>query len=316
MRRALCILAALLEMTGCAAHAPNAAGACTLTRLAEAPLETRGNLLFVHATIDHAPLTLLIDTGAQRTLLTETTVTWLRLPRDFNHATRTLGIGSPTASWDAKLPDGIVLGGARFRIERVSVGRFAMGRVAGNTADGLIGADILSAFDLDLPAGRITFYQTRPACPDAAPPWNAPYVALSGITTRADRLMVPFELDGVLGMGVIDTGAQLSSVSRRMLERMGVAADALSVDRTVLARGAAPEQVAVRLHRFRELRVGPTVIEAPVLPVVPMTSSMGDALVGADFLRGRRVWLSFAAHRVFITRRGRGPLIATAQSIE
>ena len=35
-------------------------------------------------------------------------------------------------------------------------------------------------------------------------------------------------------------------------------------------------------------------MQEPALPVVPMSSGMGDALVGADFLQGRRVWLSFS----------------------
>ena len=37
---------------------------------------------------------LLVDTGAERTLLTETAVDRLHLPRDYQHATRTYGIGS------------------------------------------------------------------------------------------------------------------------------------------------------------------------------------------------------------------------------
>ena len=96
------------------------------------------------------------------------------------------------------------------------------------------------------------------------------------------------------GMGVLDTGAQLSTISMRMAERLGLEEEELAADGTVMAHGAAPDQVAVRLHRFRELRVGPTVVHWPTLPVVPMSDGMGDALVGADFLQGRRVWLSFA----------------------
>ena len=37
---------------------------------------------------------------------------------------------------------------------------------------------------------------------------------------------------------------------------------------------------------------------------------MGDALIGADFLRGRRVWLSFSTHRVLVTPIQSGPWIA------
>ena len=115
-------------------------------------------------------------------------------------------------------------------------------------------------------------------------------------------------------MAVLDTGAQVSSISQRMAERMGLADDHMADDRTVMAHGAAPDQVAVRIHRFREFRVGPTEMQEPVLPVVPMSSGMGDALLGADFLQGRRVWLSFSTHRVFVTPLERGPWIAVTRT--
>ena len=76
-------------------------------------------MLFVHAQIDGEPIKLLVDTGAERTLLTEATVDRLHLPRDFQHATRTFGIGSPTATWDATLRNGIELGGTEFPVDRV-----------------------------------------------------------------------------------------------------------------------------------------------------------------------------------------------------
>ena len=117
-------------------------------------------------------------------------------------------------------------------------------------------------------------------------------------------------------MAVLDTGAQFSSISQRMAERIGLAENAMATDRTVMAHGAAPDQVAVRIHRFREFRVGPAVMHAPALPVVPMSSGMGDALVGADFLQGRRVWLSFSTQRVFVTPLERGPWIAVTRTGE
>ncbi|MEJ0016592.1 MAG: retropepsin-like aspartic protease [Acetobacteraceae bacterium] len=312
------LLLSLLALAACAGDigARRADGTCPLIRLAEIPLEARSNMLFVQAKIGTEPVTLLLDTGAERTLLTEAAVNRLQLPRDYQHATRTFGIGSPTAAWDAKLPDGLVLGTTRFPVDSVTVGQFAINQIAGGPADGLLGADILLAFDLDLdlPANHITVYRARRECPDATPPWKEPYVAVNGIGTQRDRLLVPFELDGVAGMGILDTGAQLSSVSQRMAERTGVGLEQLAADRTVIAHGAAPEHVPVRIHRFRELRVGPALLRDPLLPVVPMSSSMGDALVGADFLQDRRVWLSFSTNRMFITPLERGPWIAVTQT--
>lgn len=313
MRRLLALALALLAITSCSdlLGAPGASTACLLAPVARVPIVMHGNTLVVHASIDGAPLALLVDTGAERTLLTEAAVERLRLARDPRHATRTYGIGTPTTSLDARLPDGLLLGNTPFRIERVSVGSFGIAPLAGDAADGLLGADLLLPYDLDLdlPAHEITLYWPRTACPQAAPPWTQPYVSLPGVIAKSDRLLVPFELDGVRGMGVLDTGAQLSSISRRMARRTGLVEAALEMDRTAVAHGAAPEQITVRIHRFHELRVGPGVMHAPDLPVVPMTDTMGDALIGADFFRGRRVWVSFATQQVFVTRLASGPLV-------
>jgi hypothetical protein len=314
------ILLALLGVAGCASDpgARRADGTCPLIPLAEIPLEVRGNLLFIQAKIGEEPVTMLVDTGAERTLLTEAAVDRLNLPRDFKHATRTFGIGSPTAAWDAKLPNGIVLGTTHFPVDVVTVGHFGIDQVAGGSADGLLGADILLAFDIDLnlPAHRVTFYRARRECPDAVPPWNEPYVDVAGVSTRRDRMLVPFELDGVAGVGVLDTGAQFSSISKGMTQRIGLAEAAMATDRTIMAHGAAPDQIEVHIHRFREFRVGPAVMHEPALPVVPTVGGMGDGLVGADFLRGRRTWLSFATQRMFVTPLERGPAIAAARTGE
>jgi predicted aspartyl protease len=318
--RLIALLFALLGLAACAHDIGErrADGSCPLIRLAQGSIETRGNMQFVPVEINGQPVTLLLDTGAERTLLTESAVQRLQLPRDLQHATRTFGIGSPTASWDAVLPNGLTLGGTHFPVDRVTVGQFGINQVAGNDADGLLGADILLAFDIDLDLRdqTIALYRARRDCPEAGPPWSEPYVAVDGITTKRDRLMLPFTLDGVSGLAVLDTGAQLSSVSQRMFERLGLAEADLVSDRTIMAHGAAPEQVPVRIHHFRELRVGPAVMQAPALPVVPMTSSMGDALVGGDFLRGRRVWLSFATQRVYVTPLETGPWIAATHAGE
>jgi hypothetical protein len=299
----LLLLFALAACAGDPGGRRQADGTCPLIPLAQMPLEVHANLLFVQAKINDEPVTLLVDSGAERTLLTEAAVDRLRLPRDMHHATRTFGIGSPTATWDAELPNGIVLGTTHFPVDTVTVGHFSMDQGAASGVDGLLGADILLAFDIDLnlPAHLVTFYRARRECPDAAPPWNEPYIAITGVTTRRDRLLLPFQLDGVSGIAVLDTGAQVSSISRNMVERMGVAAAEIASDRTVMAHGASPDQVPVHIHRFRELNVGPAVVLAPVMPVVPTLGGMGDGLIGADFLRGRRVWMSFSTHRIFVT---------------
>ena len=242
------MLLLLLGVAGCASdpYGPNAAGICPLIRVAEMPMTIQHDVLFVDGTIDNQPVRLLVDSGAERTLLTEDAVKRLQLPRDTKHATRTIGIGGPSTSFDALLPHGLVLGGTDLPVDRVTVGPFSIAQAGGGAgADGLLGADILLAFDVDLnlPAHRLTMYRARRECPTAEPPWSAQYLAISGITTHRDRLMLPFVLDGVNGVAILDTGAQLSSISGAMAAKLGVSDNGPSEDAMITAHGAAPQEV-------------------------------------------------------------------------
>jgi len=299
------LLLLLATLAGCAAPEN-----CALVPLAEMPLETHANLLFVTAVISGRPVRLLVDTGAERTVLTQATVARLGLSHDLRHLTRSFGIGGSSASWDADIP-GIVLGQTRFPVEHVAVGNFTIDQVSGPMADGLLGADILLAFDMDIDSAehRLTLYRVR-RCPDAPPPWHQPSIQINGLDARRDRLLVPITLDNVAGMAILDTGAQATTIGMGMARRLGLSTESLEADRTILARGAAPHPVAVHLHQFRELLVGGEArIMDPTLAVVPSDSAVGDALLGGDFLHGRRVWLSFATRRLFVSTVG-APQIA------
>ena len=296
MRRLLPLLLLFLGLAACAA--PNS---CALVPLASMPLETRNNLLFVTAGIGGQRVRLLVDTGAERTILTEAAVAQLALPHDPQHITRSFGIGGTSANWDAFIP-GLTLGDTRFPVYRVAVGDFSMDHTGGPRADGLLGADILLAFDVDIdaPHHRLTLYRAR-RCADARPPWHRSAIEIKGLEAHRDRLLVPIALDGVPGMAILDTGAQATTIGMAMARRLGLTEPLLATDHIIMAHGAAPEPLAVHVHRFRELLVGAARVENPTLAVVPRTSAIGDALLGGDFLRGRRVWLSFDTRRLFVS---------------
>jgi len=284
----------VLLMAGCAETGSGAQG-CALVALAAMPLRLHAGLLLAEAAIAGKPVTLLVDTGAERTTLTEAAAARLGLPHD-THASRSAGIGGVTASFDVQIP-GLVLGGTRFPLERLGVGRFHI-NVAGTELDGLLGADILLAFELDVdtPGHRITIYRLR-RCEDAVPPWPAAEVA--GITARRDRMLVPIVLNGISGKAVLDTGAQASAVSEDLAARAGVTKAMLAEDPRIMVHGAAPNPLPVPVHRFDSLFIGAQRISEPRIDVVP-SAGLGDGLIGADFIRGRRLWLAFPTRRLFI----------------
>lgn len=265
------------------------------------PVVSRDNLLFVKAGIDGQPVTFLVDTGAERTVLTQAAVARLRLPHD-RRVTRTMGIGGPSANWDAMLKS-FVLGGLILPVDHLPVANFKGEAGSGPPIDGLLGADILLAYDVDLdvPEQRMTLYRAR-RCDDARPPWQEAAQAISGVTARRDRLFVPITLDGTSDMAVLDTGAQTTTIGHALAERTEAPAFGAPSDDVVLAHGAAPMPVSVRLHKFRQLHIGPVMMETPTVCVLPPDApGVSENIVGGDFFSGRRVWLSFATKQVFVT---------------
>jgi predicted aspartyl protease len=250
---------------------------------------------------DDHPATMVMDTGAERTTLTETAVTRLRLRRDLHHPTNTVGIGGASASYEAVLDD-FAVGVFRLPVERVAVGTFPLPEIAGIQADGLLGADILLAFDLDidLPARRLTIYRARP-CADSRPPWTVPYFSVEGVAMRRDRLVVPLAVNGAAGRAVLDTGAQRTVIRPEFAALGGVTQAMLDADPSSLMRGASREQASFRLHRFDTLRIGTETAHGVRLPVARLPGGGEDALIGGDFLHRRRIWLSAASRQMFFT---------------
>jgi predicted aspartyl protease len=265
------------------------------------PLESDDHLMVVPAEINGHPLRLLVDTGSERTTLTEAAAARLGLPHSFQYVTRTFGVAGMSANWDLAVP-GIDLGGQHFPLERVAVGSFALDRFSGPPVDGLLGADILMAFDMDidLPAHRLTLYRVR-RCPGTRPPWPQPAMEITGLGRSRDLMLVPVDLDGEPGTAILDTGAQLNAVRNSFARRTGLSPDAMQSDAMIRLYGASPGMIRVPLHRFHELRIGPVVVHHPQIEVVPDDSLTADALLGEDFLRGRRVWLSFATGQLFVS---------------
>jgi predicted aspartyl protease len=301
------LLALLLGLAACANGPPGASAfgqACALDRLASFPIETRANLLFVQVQIDGKPARLLVDTGADRSMVTESAAQRLALARNPRRLTRLEGVGGVTTNWEVKT-ESIVFGGAKVRDFGLTVGRFAQDEIAGVTVDGLLGVDILAAFDVEIDPvrGQVTLYGARP-CPDVLPPWRENFLVVESTGPLRGRILVPITLDGVNDMAVLDTGAQVTSVSERLALSTGLTRQELDRDPGGRSQGASANAVITRAHRFRSLQIGQTLIKNPVLAVLQLPEGRAGALLGANYLRGRRLWLSFASRRFFLAEPG------------
>jgi predicted aspartyl protease len=279
-----------------------AAQECRPIKLVELPVTPLGRVPVVSLRVNGALVQFLFDTGAERTILTAATAQRLGIVAHFEYARRMRSLGSAMASGDARLAS-LGSGGLAMTNFRVLVGPVALPPVGGKPLDGLLGADFLTSFeiDLDLERRRIILYEPPP-CPITAPDWRAPFETIAANRSLHDRLFFPVGLDGHAFAALIDTGAQLSAVDAEAALAAGVSPSALMRDPVATLRGAAAETVNSRVHRFAQLRIGDEVLRDQTMVVTRLGLQDADIVLGADFLHWQRVWLSYRSHRIFVER--------------
>jgi hypothetical protein len=299
------LVAALAMIAAGSAHA-----ACQVHALVTVPLQLSGGHVVLTVAVNDTEAAFIMDTGAERTLMSEEAVHRLGLERDGWVASTIRGLGGNQQSPDA-LPHWLRLGGVTLRRKTltgdtsVTVGPLPVKQVDGRPIAGLLGRDFLSPFDLDLdlPARRLTLNDVR-GCGAWFLPWTMPYVAIPATTVAGNALMIQAQLDGRVLRTLIDTGASASLITAPGMYRLDLTPQALARDPAGDGGGVGPAPVPMRLHRFAELRIGPDVSRDPQLwvasvRVVPIV----DMLLGVDWLRTRRVWLSYATRQMFVAAR-------------
>jgi len=280
-------------------------GACGVSRIGEITVATLRNAPIVTLSANGRAITLLLDTGAEWTILTPAAAKRVgaQTPRiEFQRQMR--GIGASLATNEVELHE-FAAGGVDIPWRRVRVAAVNMPSVFSGPLDGVLGADTLSSFDvdLDLPHHRMVFY-AKQSCTSARPAWAEPYAAIAARRSFSNHLAFTAALDGRQIDTFIDTGAQLSVLSRRVAEALGVTETALARDRATVTLGAAAERLNTRLHRFARMEVGGELVRNPELIVADVALRDADLVLGVDFLASRRVWLSYGSQQIFLSRGG------------
>jgi len=303
MRLLVLMLAAWLMALPTAARA-----ACEVReRAAVAFTLTNGHLL-VPITVNGVGATFVLDTGAERSMVTPDAVQRLNLTLDQWVGTTMRGVGGVVEHQNAN-PRSLILGGVALQRRTIThdtsltVGELPQSR-AGTPFDGLLGRDFLSVFDLqfDMAAHRLTLYDVL-GCSGRFLPWTARYAAVSAETPMTHALIVPIILDSHLLTALIDTGASASMVLLPGMIRLGLTQASLAGDPAAGVHGVGRQTPEMHRHRFASLQIGGVSQRDPMLWVAPVrVTPIVDALLGADWLAmQQRVWISFATSQVFFT---------------
>jgi predicted aspartyl protease len=296
-------IALLVALFTSSARTPDAAADdCKPKRQSELAVVFLGNLPLVNLTVNGAHATFLLDTGAERTIMAAAAAQRLGVDAHYEYPRRMRSLDGAVASGDARLRS-LDLGGYTLPNFTVLVGSVSLPGPAGKSLDGLLGADFFSSFevDLDLAHGRMILYERLP-CAIAAPPWSQPYTVIPVNRSLHDHLFFPVSLDGRKLAAFIDTGAELSALDAGAALAAGVTAAALNQDPVANLRGAGSEVVKSRAHRFARLEIGGETLRDRVIVVTNLRLQDADLVLGIDFLRLRRLWLSYGSHQIFLAR--------------
>jgi predicted aspartyl protease len=277
-----------------------AAEHCVPVRKAAIALIPGRSAPFVPLTINGDRAVLLLDTGAEQTLLSAAAAKRLGLAAHYTYPHTMQGVGGGLNVGEVRL-DAITVGGLSMPGFLMPVANLTLPGVDGQPIDGLLGGDVLGDFDLDIDMShnQVTLYQPIACDTPALPGWQH-YVAVEAHRSMHRHLFFAAQLDGHALTAIIDTGAQRSAIDVAAAAQAGATEAALRQDPTVTVNGMAASVKGSHFHRFGRLEIGTLNWANPVVIVTPLHLDDADVILGADFLATHRVWLSYAAHRVFI----------------
>ena len=281
---------------------------CNVEQRGSTAFGTSGRHLLVPLEVNGLAATFVLDTGAERSLVTPVAVQRLNLARDEWVSTRMRGVGGivehPNANPRSLSVAGIPL--QRRTVTRdtsLTVGDLPRAMVAGRAVDGLLGRDFLTLFDLELDVAthRLTLYEVR-NCAGRFAPWRSDYMAITAAMPMDRALVLPIVVNGRPLRALLDTGASASLITAPGMVRLGLTPAALTGDRGITMHGVGPQTPQTWQHRFVSWQVGPWSQRDPLLWVAPVhVVPIVDALLGADWLLAQRyVWISFATAQVFV----------------
>jgi predicted aspartyl protease len=253
----------------------------------------------VTARINRAAVTMVLDTGAAETVVTTDTAARLGLSSHYEYPRNLRSVSGGVVTGEARVGR-FAVGAAVAADFIVLVGSLALPNPERVQPAGLLGGDFLSHFDVDLDLydGRLALY--RHSCTPPRPPWRDAYTMIRANRSIDDRLFFPVDLDGHELFAFIDTGAQVSAIDRAAVRALGLSNAAIARGPTATMRGISAQRILTHAHRFGWLRVGDQTWRDPVMVVADLNLPDADIVLGVDFLRGRRVWFSYAAHRIFL----------------
>jgi predicted aspartyl protease len=297
-----------------------AAGECRLAKIAEWPVRIERNKIIVDGAINGQRIGVMLDTGAERSLILGSAVARLGLTMQRTGG-RIIGIGGESDAAAVRIEE-FRIGDAARRDWLVVV---AAERGFGPGVGFILGEDFFSQVDVefDLAHNRVRLFVPKDCGDVALAYWAADGVNVVPLVADGIgryRILLTVKVNGQPVDAMLDSGASGSVLNRADATRLGLAPQSAGVVPVGTAGGLGRQTIDIWRVPVSRVSIGDETIRDTSIDVadlwkgtahveigshvpVPMLALPG-MLLGADFLLSHRVLVSHSQHRMYFTYAG------------
>ena len=315
-----CILSAAAAAVGLAlAGGAAAESKCKVARIAEWPLRAEYYRPVVAGAINGQKIGILLDTGAQMSLVRRSATTKLGLTRSDATGYRAFGIGGETHAEYVHIDE--------FRIGQAVRKNWRMPVVGEHDfSDDVavllgLGDDFLRQADVefDLAHNAVRLYETMDCEGVPLAYWTTEPAGELPIEAGAE-IWLTVAINGKPVRAQLDSGASASVLAMPGAARLGVTPDTAGVIAGGCTTGLGRKRVDSWIAPFESFAIGNEIIRDPKLRFAPLwehttstetgsrlPSQLADLpqmLLGADFLRAHRVLIAHSQRKMYFTYAG------------
>ena len=301
---AAAVLAA--SLAACAGAPPRGSSACVAKPVAILPVTFHDDVPTATVLLDGAPVSMVLDLGAQISVLSEDVVDRLHLARDPTALPTISGVGGSNTRWAATV-DRLTLGSLALDRKRMEVAPIAA--IGGQRSiEGALGLDVLQKYDVDwdLP-NRLVTLNAPSGCDGPPPGWPATATEvplrhpLGGGGNIPGLLQLAMQVDGHAVLAMLDTGAGVSLIAPATAVALEGSGSGSGV--SVMLAGVGSDTPTGRFHRFGSISVGGDTLHDWPMVVAPVPAWAGDMILGAGFMRLHRAWLPAGGSAIWFAPR-------------
>ena len=311
----------------CAAAPPE----CKFIRIAEWPVRLEHNKLIVDGAINGRKIGIMLDTGAQLSLILRSAAIRLGLTLRRSSRYRIFGLGGETDVEVAHL-DEFKIGQATQKNWQVIV---AGERDFGDDVAFLLGDDFFHNVDVefDLAARAVRLYQSKDCDGVSLAYWSANgagQVEIEEVDGNHPQIVLTVQINGQPLRALLDSGASTSTLATSDAARLGVTPQTPGVVARGPGGGLGAKKFDSWIGPFESFTIGDETIKNPQIRFGDLWKDMtyGETgsrlqrqvglrpmLLGADFLLAHRVLIAHSQRRIYFTNAG-VPMFQSSRPLE